>query len=127
MTIREAIGRADMLRPNALSQQTKVLWLRQLDAGLRRSVTALHEPDDVEYDGLPAPGADLATDCEGELLAGEPDSALYIYWLTAQADLAEGEIARYAHSMQLYNAALADFTAHYKAAHRPLLRGQFRL
>ena len=94
MTIREAIGRADMLRPNALSQQTKVLWLRQLDAGLRRSVTALHEPDDVEYDGLTAPGADLATDCEGELLAGEPDSALYIYWLMAQADLTEGEIDR---------------------------------
>lgn len=128
VTIREAIGRADELRPNTLSPQTKMLWLRQLDAVLRRSVVVLHEPDSAEEaDGLPAPGADLAADCEAELLAGEPDTALYLYWLMAQADLAEGEITRYANNMQLYNAALADFTAHYKASHRPLPRGQFRL
>lgn len=59
------------------------------------------------------------------LLADGPDEALYLYWLMAQTDLAEGELTRYANDMQLYNAALAEYAAHYKAAHRPLARGQF--
>lgn len=124
MTIREAIARADALRPNAVDTAVKAAWLCQLDGTLRRSVTALHQPAADEAAG----GADRAGAGDGDavLLADGPDEALYLYWLMAQTDLAEGELTRYANDMQLYNAALTEFAAHYKAAHRPLPRGQFR-
>lgn len=120
MTIRQAIDKADALRPNGIDRPTKVLWLRMLDGQLRREVVALHEG---EAEG----GADLAQNEEQPLLAAQPDSMLYLYWLMAQIDLAEGEVVRYTNSMQLYNTALAGFAAWYKACHKPLPRGQFRL
>ena len=48
-----------------------------------------------------------------------------VRYFESMKTLAEGELTRYANDMQLYNAALAEFAAHYKAAHRPLARGQF--
>jgi len=122
MTIRQAIDRADELRPNSISRPLKQLWLRTLDGQLRREVVALHQGAEHA-----AGGADLAQNEEQPLLAAEPDSQLYLYWLMAQIDLAEGEIARYTNSMQLYNTALAGYAARYKAGHLPLPRGQFRL
>lgn len=123
MTIQEAIRAAEVQRPGAVSDEMKLQWLRWLDGELRRSVVALHQPDEA----VNARGADLAANPTAEtvLLATGPDEAIYPYWLMAQTDLAEGELTRYANDMQLYNAALAEFAAHYKAAHRPLARGQF--
>lgn len=125
MTQREAISRADALRPNAVSEEDKILWLRRLDGLLRREVIDRHLPAPGE--AADRPGADTAADSGGALLAGEPDGGLYLYWLAAQIDLAEGELTRYVNDMQLYNAAYTEFAARYKAAHRPLPRGQFRL
>lgn len=125
MTIQEAIRAAEAQRPGAVSGEMKLQWLRWLDGELRRSVVQLHQPP--QDPAWAARGADLASPAtaETELLATGPDEVLYLYWLMAQTDLAEGELTRYANDMQLYNAALAEFTAHYKAAHRPLARGQF--
>ena len=56
------------------------------------------------------------------LLTGE-----YLQLAIAQADLAQGELTRYANDMQLYNAALSALGAACKNQNRPLPRGQFRL
>lgn len=121
MTIREAIDRAAALRPDTLSEEVKRQWLAQLDGVLRRQVLALHEG------GAGAAGADTCAQDDTALLAGEPYSVLYLYWLMAQADLTEGELLRYGNDMQLYNAALAEYAAAYKRENRPLARGQFSL
>lgn len=118
MTVREAIEQADAMRPNALPRSQKTAWLAQLDAALRRDVVVLHE-------NPPEGGADIAADEDGLLLAGRADEGVYLSWLMAQADLAEGEMTRYNNDMLLYNTALAAFAARYKAGHRPLRRGQF--
>jgi hypothetical protein len=122
MTIREAIDQADALRPGTLPEAVRVQWLAQLDGTLRREVLALHEAD-----AAAGTGADVSTLDDTVLLAAEPYGALYLYWLAAQTDLAEGELARYANDMQLYNAALAAYAAAYKSKNRPLARGQFQL
>ncbi len=120
MTIREAIDRAAELRPDTLSEEAKRQWLAQLDGVLRRQVLALHSGD-----GAGGAGADTSRQDDTVLLAEEPYSAVYLYWLMAQADLAEGELTRYANDMLLYNAALAEFAAAYKNRNLPLQRGQF--
>ncbi len=122
MTIREAIDRAGEMRPDTLKEETKRFWLAQLDGMLRREITALHEAG-----GDGTTGADIAAADDTVLLAAEPYSGIYLYWLMAQADLAQGELTRYANDMQLYNAALSALGAACKNQNRPLPRGQFRL
>lgn len=123
MTIRQAIDRADELRPNALSDEMKLLWLAQLDGVLRGQILARHSGADPAGPGADAPGAADGT----VLLAPEPYSAVYLYWLMAQVDLALGELTRYTNDMKLYNGALEDFAVWYKTHHRPVPQGQFRL
>lgn len=123
MTIREAIDRVDAMRPNTVADTEKYLWLAQLDGALRRQVHDQHEP--VPEDDCA--GADIAQEEDSVLLAKEPYSGMYLYWLMAQIDLALGELARYNNDMMLYNMALTEYAVDYKKTHIPAKRGQFQL
>lgn len=121
MTIREAIDRADALRPNTLPEREKRLWLAALDGMLRRQVVQTH----AGAESAAGTGADKAETDDTVLLASEPDTGLYLYWLMAQIDLALAEITRYNNDMMLYNMALAEYSAAYKRSHAPLSGGGF--
>ncbi len=123
MTIREAIDQADALRPNAVEEQEKRLWLAQLDGAMRRQIHHQHEADTDTADC----GADLSQGDDTVLLAQEPYTGIYTYWLMAQIDLALGEVGRYNNDMMLYNMALTEYAVDYKRNHTPLERGQFML
>ncbi len=122
MTIREAIDRADALRPNTVAETEKYLWLAQLDGALRRQVHNQHEAEGEENRA----GADLMQADDTVLLAKEPYSGIYLYWLMAQIDLALGELTRYNNDMMLYNMALTEYAVDYKRTHLPVGRGQFK-
>ena len=119
MTIREAIDRVDGLRPNAVSETEKRLWLAQLDGAVRRQIHGQHE------DNQAVGGADVKQGDDTVLLAEEPYTNLYLYWLMAQVDLALGELTRYNNDMMLYNLALTEYAVDYKRRHLPVKRGQF--
>ena len=123
MTIREAIDRADALRPNTVAETEKYLWLAQLDGALRRQVHNQHETEGEENRA----GADLMQADDTVLLAKEPYSGIYLYWLMAQIDLALGELTRYNNDMMLYNMALTEYAVDYKRTHLPVGRGQFKV
>lgn len=124
MTIQKTIEMVDALRPNTIPENIKIGWLVTLDATLRKTVVAQHS---VEGTPILATGADVDASPAAELLLPVPYHEIYHYWLCAQIDFALGEITRYGNSMALYNAALDDFAAAYKAGHTPLRRGQFRV
>ncbi len=123
MTVREAIDRADTLRPNTVSESEKRLWLAQLDGAMRRQIHGQHEPAEESADT----GADKTQEDETVLLAQEPYTGIYPYWLMAQIDLALGELPRYNNDMMLYNMALTEYAVDYKRSHVPMKRGQFKL
>lgn len=123
MTIREAIDRADALRPNMISDTEKRLWLAQLDGAVRKQIHHRHENSQEE----PAVGADQEQEDGTRLLVDEPYTSVYLYWLMAQADLALGELQRYNNDMMLYNMALTEYAVDYKREHLPLKQGQFVL
>lgn len=123
MTIREAIDRVDVMRPNTVADTEKYLWLAQLDGALRRQVHNQHERTSEEEGA----GADIAQKDDTVLLAKEPYSGMYLYWLMAQIDLALGELTRYNNDMMLYNMALTEYAVDYKRTHLPVGRGQFQL
>ena len=106
MTAGKAIEIADKLRQNnGFDRELKILWLRQADAGLRKSV--VEKSDTTDFDAV---GADVLYDRDiellrqdAELMLPEPYDDYYPHYLCAQIDLALGETDRYANEMQMAN------------------------
>lgn len=106
MTAKEAILQADAVRPNTISELTKLQWLRQLDMELRREVLNKSEVG-AAYDGV---GLDVQVLGPSAVLLAPSDLAgMYVHWLCAQVDLALGELERYAADAALYNSLRSAF------------------
>lgn len=115
MTLKEAIGFADEVKPNAFSTTVKVKWLEQCDGHLAAELLRMNP---VDLDNLRYSADDLST----ELLFGAPYEDIYPAWLMAQIDLNNGEANRYQNSMQVYN-ALYGGLARWLAEHYELEKG----
>jgi len=116
MTLIEAINRIDELRPNTYSFPEKVKWLSTLDGIIKAEIIDTHEGAEVcvfvEYNE----NTDLAT----KLLVPAPYDDVYLKWLEAQIDRANGEYARYNNSASAFNSALSTFQRYYNRTHMPL-------
>lgn len=72
MTVGKAIELADKLRANnGFDRELKILWLRQADAGLRKSVV-----EKSDTDAFDAVGADVLYDREEEMLRQDAELML---------------------------------------------------
>ena len=122
MTIIQAIGQVDGLRPNTYSTKQKILWLSQAEAMVKTLVIDAHE----EGDGIPFRGFSEQTDPETELYMKLPFDVAYLYWLEAQIHYANEETILYNNAMSMFHAAFAEYKADYKRTHRAKPRGRFR-
>lgn len=119
MTIKEAIDLVDKLKPNSYPYLVKVKWLSKLDGQIYREVFATHE-------GNLAEGFHGYDDAEPEriLLVPYPyDADIYTYFLQAQIDKENGEIAKYNQAITLFNTSYAAFQAWYNREHKPISVG----
>ena len=102
MTVGKAIETADKLRPNnGFDRELKILWLRQADAGLRKSV--VDKSDTTDF-----------------------DDSYYAHYLAAQMDAALGETDRYANEMQLANENQQEFAAWCRHTYLPRMATKWR-
>ena len=110
MTLREAIARADAVKPNAFDTETKAQWLKELDGSIAVTVMLLPplELSMLRYDNM---------DCA--LLVDAPFDDLYPLYLAAKIDQANGEYNKYANSMEIYNARYQAFCAWFIAQYQP--------
>lgn len=121
MTIREAIQRIDSLKHNIYTHNDKLSWLSRLDGFVKTLVIDGHEGGEaVLFEGY-----DDSTDPERELLVPAPFDEVYLRWLEAQMDYANGEYDRYNNSMRMYQAVLDSYVNHYRRTHTPK-SGAFR-
>ena len=115
MLIMEAIGRINRLKPNAYAIQDKVWWLSILDGRIKTDIIDTHEGgEDVIFTGYSEDG-----DTNTKLLVPAPHDILYIYWLEAQIDYANGEYNKYSNSMAMFNEAYSAFEKYYNRTHMP--------
>ena len=116
MTIIEAINRIDSLKPNTYTQVDKIVWLSNLDGIIKKEIIDTHEGSEAvifeEYD------AETALDTV--LLVPAPYDDIYIKWLEAQIDYANGETPKYNNSMTMYNSVYFAFQKHYNRTHMPI-------
>ena len=116
MTAEQAIARADRLRPNVFSTSDKLLWLAGLDEKIRREILSGYEQ--------PEDSGGLREDGERPLLVAAPYDELYIHYLNAQMDYANGEFDRFNNANAMFEAVYSAFRNAYNASHTHLQHGK---
>jgi hypothetical protein len=115
MTIIEAINRIDSLKPNNYTQEDKISWLSTLDGVIKKEIIDTHEgSESVLFDGYEA-----ETALDTALLVPAPYDDIYIKWLEAQIDYANGETKKFNNSIVMYNTAYSAFERYYNRTHMP--------
>ena len=116
MRIREAIDRIDSLKHNTYSNSDKIAWLSRLDSMVKKQIIDSHEgADQVSFSAY-----DDSTDIGTELLVPEPFDEMYMRWLEAQIDYANGEYGKYNNSILMFNTSYEDYVNYYNRTHMPL-------
>lgn len=119
MTINEAIGMIDALKPNTYSETDKIKWLSNLDMSIKKEIIDTHEGGkDIEFSGY-----DENTPLDTELLAEAPYDEMYVYCLESQIDYHNAEYGKYNNSVTAFNTAFVSFRNYYNRTHMPLEQG----
>lgn len=122
MTIADVIARVNEVKPNTYQQLIKIKWLSQLEWSIKREIVDLHEgSSEVEFNGF-----DENTPLETKLIAPAPYDEIYVRWLEAQIDYANGEMGRYNNSMAMFNTAMDSFYRYYHREHLPLQKNKMK-
>lgn len=115
MKIKEAIDRIDRLKHNTYSRADKIAWLSMLDDTVKRLIIDTHEGwEDITFSGY-----DVNTDMDTKLLVPSPFDDMYIKWLEAQIDYANGEFDRYNNAMAMYNTLYNNYSNYYRRNNMP--------
>ena len=115
MTILEAINRVDATKPNSYTQIEKIDWLSTLDGIIKKEIIDTHEGgENIVFDGY-----DVDTGLDTELLVPAPYDDIYIRWLEARIDYANGEYNKYNNSATAYNASFSAYSSYYNTHHMP--------
>lgn len=113
MTTKNAISRADKLRPNAIEEEVKAAWLYELDGKLAETLGV-----DVTENVWPK---------DAELLMPSPCDNIYELYLCAMIDLENQETELYANGMAVFNAAFAEARAWWRRHHCPADSGNWKV
>ena len=116
MTIIGVINHVDKVKPNVYSQTEKIKWLSTLDGTVKTEIIDTHEGGE----GITFKGYTENTDMNTELLVPHPYDEVYIRWLEAQIDYANGEYGKYNNSITMYNTAFMAYERYYNRTHKPI-------
>lgn len=115
MTIIEAIGIIDTLKPNNYTELDKVGWLSEIEGRIKTEIIDTHEGSEkYTFDGY-----DQTTNTETKLLLSEPHDDIYIKWLEAKIDYNNAEYAKYNNSSTAFNNAYSTFERYYNRHNKP--------
>lgn len=114
MTLIEAISKIDNLKHNTYTHEDKVGWISRLDGMVRREIMDTHEGSEGGFQGY-----DTDSDVETVLLVPAPYDEVYLRWLEAQIDYANGEYGRFNNSLEMFQAAYQSYSNFYNRTHMP--------
>lgn len=111
-TINEVIERVGRVKPNAIDDREKAMWLMGLDGQIYEELTKADSPDREPPRSWPEDG-------DKPLLAGAPRDGFYDLYLTAMIEFYMREYSSYNNTVSLFNEAMQAFRAWYRREHRP--------
>lgn len=106
MKLKEAIRKADALRPNTIEQEQKVAWVVELEAEI------------AEIERVPLEENGWAEN-DPELLMPYPKDEIYILYLMAKIDFANEEMQLYADDSEIANERITEAKAWWVRNHEP--------
>ena len=112
MTIGKVIRLADALKPNAIDNELKYQYITEVEGLVQTEVMLLSSEDIITYD----PERDGENT---ELLVKPPHDKLYIAYLAAMIDFANGEYDRYANTIEQFNAYYREYHRWYFSRFHP--------
>lgn len=122
-TIADVIKAVDRLRPNQYSAADKTRWLSDCDGEIFNELVSNYEKSDDMPESFAGYAEDTADDTE--LLVKAPHDVLYRYWLMAQIDLHNMELAKYNNTSVQFNVARQNFMNWYNRTHMPLHKAKY--
>ena len=146
MTIQQAIDMADTMKPNMMPEDTKILFLQEIDQLIYKEILLKHwhtpeeevlpvyvtpadaeETDDAEEQEEEQEEESESGD-DRELLVPDPYSMLYLYWLMSKIDLLNQEIDKYNNDRALFENAYDTMSDWWTRTRMPLtVRRHFRV
>lgn len=115
MTLMGVINHLNTVKPNGYTQTEKIKWLSTLDGIVKAEIIDTHEGgESVTFEGY------TESSLMQELLVPPPYDDMYIKWLEAQIDYANGEYGKYNNSITLYNTAFDAYAKYYNRTHKPI-------
>ena len=113
MRVKEAIKRADALRPNAIGEERKADWLYELEGRLAQT---RHAPPPAR--SWPADSA---------LAMPPPYDTVYERYLCAMIDLANEDTGLYANDMAVFESTYSAAVAWWRRTHCPAPAGRWEV
>lgn len=110
MTVHECITGLDRLKPNSYDYADKLKWLSRLEGTVKKEIIDSHEC---------AEETDIALTEDAALIAPSPYDEMYIHYLEAQIDYANGEYDRFNNSNAMYRSVYSAFANAYNREHTP--------
>ena len=113
MTVQEAITRADKAKPNSFTEEEKFNWVNELNqrVGLELMLMSPQTVDQIRKE-YPA-------DLETQLLIRPPYDELYVHYLKARIDEANGEYDKYANTYAIFNQRWGQFACWFLQMYDP--------
>ena len=115
MTIIEAIGIVNTLKPNNYTELDKVGWLSEIEGMIKHEIIDTHEGgEDIVFNGY-----NQDTNTDTKLLISEPYDDVYIKWLEAKIDYNNAEYTKYNNSSIAFNNAYSALERYYNRHYMP--------
>ncbi len=100
MNINELFNFVDSVKPSAFDDETKMVWLNELEAMIQTEVYLKAEPELYKND-------------DEELHLMPPYDSVYRYYLQAMIDFHNGEYDKYNATYEMFNEKYGDFEVWY--------------
>lgn len=110
MTVNEVFTFVDAVKPNAYEIEQKLQWLNEAEGMVQTEVLLKGIHEIVSY---------TEDDLDDILIVKPPHDKLYITYLYAMIDFANGEFDRYQNSLTLFNNQYTEFVRWFAAVYRP--------
>jgi len=111
LTIEHILEMADQQRPNAFTPQQKTEWLNALEGRIQTQVWLRNVREIQQYV--------WPEDAGSEPLTAPPYDDIYLLWLLAMIDQANGEYDRYRNSMAIFNAFYGSYVRWFASVYEP--------
>lgn len=102
MTLEEVLSFADKIKPNAFPAFVKTQWINEAESRVQTQILRI-KPEDIEV-------YKWDEDKDTELIVKPPHHKLYLSYLSAMIDFANGEFDRYNNGITLYNSHFSEYS-----------------